>query len=52
MQIHYFKQTINNEPYEWLWDDTIFGWHTLKAFAYNNAGNMAIDELVVWILNL
>jgi len=39
-------------PYEWLWDETIFGKHTVKAVAYDNAGNMASDEQHVWILNI
>ena len=46
------KQTITNEPYEWLWDETIIGTHTIKAIAYDNSGNMVTDEQVVWIFNL
>jgi hypothetical protein len=35
-----------------LWDETIFGTHTIKAIAYDNAGNIATVEQEVWIFNL
>ncbi|MEA2054750.1 MAG: hypothetical protein U9O96_06550 [Candidatus Thermoplasmatota archaeon] len=46
------KATDDEEPYEWLWDETVFLKHTLKAVAYDNAGNTAKDEQVVWIFNI
>jgi hypothetical protein len=46
------KHTASSSPFEWLWAETAFLRHTIKTIAYNNAGNMASDEQVVWILNL
>lgn len=46
------KNTDHEAPYEWLWDETIFFRHTIKAVAYNNFGNTASDEQVVWIFNI
>jgi hypothetical protein len=46
------KHTVSDEPFEWLWDERILGRHTLKAVAYDNAGNIAIVEQEVWIFNL
>jgi hypothetical protein len=37
----------------WLWDETMFGEeHTIKAVAYDLAGNTATDELTVTVFNL
>jgi len=46
------KVTIAKEPYEWTWNEFVFGKHTIKAVAYDNAGNMAIDEQEVIIFNI
>ena len=46
------KATVEGEPYEWLWDERIMGRHTLKAVAYDNAGNTAAAEQRVWIINI
>jgi len=46
------KETIDEEPYEWLWDERTFGTHEIKAVAYDNADNMAIDEEKVMIFNM
>ena len=34
--------------YEWIWDETAFFSHKLKVIAYDNAYNMASDEVEVW----
>ena len=34
--------------YEWIWDETAFLSHKLKVIAYDNAYNMASDEVEVW----
>jgi len=44
------KETTR-EQYEWLWDETTIGSFTIKAVAYDNAGNAATDEQMVWIFN-
>jgi len=46
------KEVVTSEPFEWLWDESILGIHTIKAIVYDIAGNMAIDEQEVWIFNL
>jgi hypothetical protein len=38
------KGKVKEEPFEWLWDETIFGRHVIKAIAYDYAGNMAAVE--------
>jgi PKD repeat protein len=30
------KATVESAPFEWNWDETTFGQHTLKTIAYNN----------------
>jgi len=37
---------------EWTWNKLALGRYTIKAVAYDNAGNMATDEQEVWIFNL
>lgn len=39
---------FTTEPYLWLWNERAFGKHILKTVAYDNAGNTAVDEIVVW----
>jgi len=46
------KEVIAKEPYEWMWDEFVIGKHTIKAIAYDNAGNIAIDEQEVIIFNI
>ena len=41
-------ETLTSEPYEWLWDDSNSGKHTLKVVVYDTVGNTATDELEVW----
>ena len=46
------RYSDNIHPYEWLWNDTIFGGHTIKITGYDNAGNHANDELNVFTINI
>ncbi|MEA2053672.1 MAG: NosD domain-containing protein [Candidatus Thermoplasmatota archaeon] len=46
------EETIVEEPYQWLWDEVIFGRHTIKIIAYDKAGNEATDEQEIWIFNI
>lgn len=47
------KETLTEEPYQWLWDETAFSTHTIKVTAYDIiTGNTATDEQTVWIFNL
>ena len=39
---------ITSEPFVWRWDERTFGRHTLKVVAFDNAGNKATDEIIVW----
>ena len=44
------KDTV--QPFEWVWDETIFGRHTLKVVAYDDAGNSASNEITALIFNI
>lgn len=46
------KSTDNESPYEWLWDETIFGQYEIQVVAYDNEGNTASDSQEVWIFNI
>jgi hypothetical protein len=46
------KARFTSSPYEWLWDTTLMGRRIIAVCAYDNAGNMAIDEREMWILNI
>jgi len=46
------KETLTEKPYNWLWNEKIFGEHTIKAIAYDFTGKMAVDSREVWIFNL
>ena len=37
-------------PYEWTWDETSFGRHTLSVLAYDTVGNYGYDERILWSL--
>jgi hypothetical protein len=45
------KNTIEEKQYTWLWNETAVGTHTLHIKSYDNAGNEAVDEVNVWIMN-
>lgn len=42
------KLEFLSEPYKYIWSDKSFGKHVLKIVAYDNAGNIAEKEIVVW----
>jgi hypothetical protein len=46
------KETIDEEPYNWLWDEKKMGRHTIKVIAYDNKGNKAEDKTNVMIFNI
>ncbi|HEC81544.1 MAG TPA: hypothetical protein ENI42_03855 [Thermoplasmatales archaeon] len=45
------KYTDYSAPYSWLWNETVFGKHTIKVKAYDDDGLTAEDELNVTIFN-
>jgi hypothetical protein len=45
------KHVSTGWPYEWFWNEWTFGFYTLKARAYDNAGHSNIDRVEVYILN-
>jgi len=42
------KANDTTEPYVWMWSEKTFGRHVVRVTAYDNAGNSASDEIVVW----
>ena len=46
------KYTATEQPYGWLWDETIYFAHVLKATAYNGSGNSETTELRLLIFNI
>ena len=42
------KLEFLSEPYIYLWNEKSFGRHVLKIIAYDNAGNNAEEEIIVW----
>lgn len=46
------KRTDTESPYEWFWDETVFGLNEIKVIAYDEEGNKAEDEMNVIILNI
>lgn len=46
------KNTTEEKQFTWLWGETVLGRHAIKAVAYDNAGNTATDEQIVWAFNL
>lgn len=46
------KATFNQQfPKSWTWDESygvIFSKHIIKGVAYDNAGNIGSDEIIVW----
>ncbi len=41
--------TLNNEPYNWTWDEKGIGVYKIKAKAYDKAGNSATSEQIIVI---
>jgi len=46
------KATDDKPPYQWIWDEEVFGLHEIKAIAYDNAGNSANSTMNVIIFNV
>jgi len=46
------KETISEPPYTWDWNEVAVGPYTLKAVAYDNAGNKVSTEIPVMVFNL
>ncbi|HHH80151.1 MAG TPA: hypothetical protein ENL13_04545 [Thermoplasmatales archaeon] len=42
------RATDDAAPYVWTWSEKTFFRHTIKAVAYDAAGNYGIDEITVW----
>ena len=42
------KYSDYNQPYLWRWNETQFGWRTIKIIAYDKANNKSIEQIVVW----
>lgn len=45
------KYTDNEPPYEWSFDERVFGNCRIEIIAYNNAGNYASKEIKIFALN-
>ena len=43
-----YKATNYHGRHVWTWDELAFFKHTIKVVSYDNAGNTASDEIVVW----
>lgn len=46
------KYTDNEPPYEWNFDEKLFGNCRIGIIAYNNAGNYASKEIKTFVINL
>jgi len=44
------KYSDDNLPYIWRWDETQFGWRTIKIIVYDKANNKSETKIVVWKL--
>jgi parallel beta-helix repeat protein len=42
------KETFHSIPKSWTWDEKVFLRHTIKIIAYDNAGNNATTQKIVW----
>jgi len=42
------KYSDDKQPFIWRWDETQFGWRTIKIVVYDNADNNSEEEIVVW----
>ena len=42
------KESDSIAPYKWYWNEDLFGKYIIKVIGYDNAGNSATKELVVW----
>ena len=46
------KETLSEPPYTWNWNEVAVGPYTLKAVAYDNAGNKVSAEIPVMVFNI
>ena len=44
------KSNDDVEPYLWLWNEYAVGNHEIKVVAYDNASNIASDDITIWKL--
>ncbi|RLF35786.1 MAG: hypothetical protein DRN03_04640, partial [Thermoplasmata archaeon] len=45
------KSVDSRYPYEWIWDERVFGKHVIKVIAYDGTGNRSQDKTDVIIFN-
>ncbi len=45
------KHEMLSPPYQWLWDESAIGKHTIEVVVYDNAGNIARAQKEVLIIN-
>jgi hypothetical protein len=43
-----FKESDAIAPYTWNWNEELSGKCIIQVTAYDNAGNNATNELVIW----
>ncbi|MCD6468841.1 MAG: hypothetical protein J7L32_06015 [Thermoplasmata archaeon] len=46
------KQIDTQPPYEWVWDETVFGRHKIMVIVYNSTGYTGGDEMDVIMFNI
>lgn len=42
------RYTDSSYPFSWMWKEIAFGIKSVKVLCYDNAGNSASDEIVIW----
>jgi hypothetical protein len=42
------KHSDDKYPYIWRWNETQFGWRTIKIIVYDKAENKSEEEILVW----
>ncbi|MBC7081619.1 MAG: Ig-like domain-containing protein [Thermoplasmatales archaeon] len=47
-----FRETKYSYPYEWIWDEKVFGLHSIKVIASDFDGNTASAEKTVCIIHI
>ena len=45
------KKTEKNPPYEWIWNERTFDYHLLSVTAYDKAGNLNTDRILLFMIN-
>jgi len=46
------KYVAHEPPFTWIWNEFAFGRHEIKVIVYDCAGNIAMDEQKIWMLNI